>query len=86
MNEKIENQLRTELDLGLRAERAYNSYLKEFIEREKEKSLIDFISASNDSEQLLAIKQNLNFILNLDAQVQSHIVMGKQASKKLETK
>lgn len=81
-----EDKYREEISLGIRAEAAYNTFIKQFIESKKVALYENFCSANpiDDIDCLLETRRLYATIVSLENEILSTIQTGKLAAKSLE--
>lgn len=85
MNDAKIEKLELEVELGQKAQRSYNDFIKDFVEN-KRKDLFQFfceISVS-EPEKLLEVKRLYMVLESLETEVLTIINTGKMAAKILE--
>lgn len=83
MNVEQEARLRSEVELGRRAQQASDLYIEDFIKRLERELYESFISCTLDVAQLVHIKQLSMVIEDVKKRVLSDIDGGKVALKQL---
>ncbi len=75
--------LQTQLAKGQRANKAYESYIKDIIEEYKMGILRDFMNTESNPTMLLSLKSKLDFLLELERMIKADIDNANMASKEL---
>lgn len=83
MNAEQQARLQSDVDLGRRAQHAYDSYIEDFIKRLERELYESYISCALDLDQLIHIKQLSMVIEDMKKRVLSDIDGGKVALKQL---
>lgn len=83
MNSDQQARLERDIELGKRAQQAYDSYLENFIKRLEQELYDSFISCGLDIDQLVHIKQLNMVIEDMKKRVLSDIDGGKVALKQI---
>ena len=82
MNEDLEHQLKNEIALGDRAEKAYSLYLQSYIDSLYRKYYDDFIN-TNDIDTVYKIKLQQRAVKDLEQGIFTAIETGKLARAQL---
>jgi hypothetical protein len=83
MTEQQEHSLRVQIEKGRAAQRAYDTYLRNFF-AEREAMMYDTFKASTfDEAKLLELKRCQMALSDLQGQILSDIAFGKEAERKL---
>ncbi len=78
-----ESFLQTQIAKGQRANKAYESYIKEIIEEYKMGILRDFMNTESNPTMLLSLKSKLDFLLELERMIKADIDNANMAAKEL---
>ena len=83
MNEEIEYQLKEEIALGDRASRAWELYLKQYVEELNKQYYDEFIN-TNDIDIVVLIKNKQHALMEMAQAIQSTIETGRLAQQQID--
>lgn len=83
MTEQQEHILRVQIEKGRAAQRAYDTYLKDFFTEREAMLYNEFKASAFDEAKLLELKRCQMALSDLQGQINSDIAFGKEAERKL---
>jgi len=77
------DRLKDAISLGSRAEKAYNTYVRQFLETQYSRLYQEFLNSTSDAE-VIAIKRLIDAVQQLEVSLRNDVESGKIASRRLE--